>query len=56
MVAGLLGSTNAIAGWLIPLAIALFAGTGFGVLLGQYARRLAPRSSSALPTSRCGGP
>ncbi|MEU3091378.1 hypothetical protein ACWCQ0_41985 [Streptomyces massasporeus] len=42
MVAGLLGSTNAFAGWLIHLAIALFAGTGFGVLLGQYAQRLAP--------------
>ncbi|MGW3727460.1 hypothetical protein [Streptomyces sp. NPDC000851] len=42
MVAGLLGSTNAFAGWLIHLAIALFAGTGFGVLLGNYARRLAP--------------
>ncbi len=42
MVAGLLGSTNAFAGWLIHLAIALFAGTGFGVLLGQFAQRLAP--------------
>ncbi|UXY25161.1 hypothetical protein [Streptomyces sp. HUAS TT20] len=42
MVAGLLGSTNAVVGWLIHLAIALFAGTGFGVLLGEYARKLAP--------------
>ncbi|GAB2882899.1 hypothetical protein GCM10027074_59200 [Streptomyces deserti] len=42
MVAGLLGSTNAFAGWLIHLAIAVFAGTGFGVLLGQYAQKMAP--------------
>ncbi|MEU0088925.1 hypothetical protein [Streptomyces sp. NPDC006274] len=42
MVAGLLGSTNAFAGWLIHLAIALFAGITFGVLLGQFAQRLAP--------------
>ncbi|MBT2419375.1 hypothetical protein J7F01_32905 [Streptomyces sp. ISL-22] len=42
MVAGLLGSTNAFAGWLIHLAIAVFAGTGFGVLLGQYAQKIAP--------------
>ncbi|WP_033309254.1 hypothetical protein RFN58_35780 [Streptomyces iakyrus] len=42
MVAGLLGSTNAVVGWLIHLAIALFAGIGFGVLLGQYAHKLAP--------------
>ncbi|MEV0600399.1 hypothetical protein AB0I82_14040 [Streptomyces sp. NPDC050315] len=42
MVAGLLGSTNAVAGWLIHLAIALFAGITFGALLGQYARRIAP--------------
>ncbi|MEU9213665.1 hypothetical protein AB0D27_38675 [Streptomyces sp. NPDC048415] len=42
MVAGLLGSTNAVVGWLVHLAIALLAGTGFGVLLGQYAERLAP--------------
>ncbi|MFI1940877.1 hypothetical protein ACH44C_27475 [Streptomyces purpureus] len=42
MVAGLLGSTNAFVGWLIHLAIALFAGITFGVLLGEYARRLAP--------------
>ncbi len=42
MVAGLLGSTNAVAGWLIHLAIAVFAGTGFGVLLGQFAQRMAP--------------
>lgn len=42
MVAGLLGSTNAFAGWLIHLAIALLAGTGFGVLLGQYAHKMAP--------------
>jgi hypothetical protein len=42
MVAGLLGSTNAFAGWLIHLAIALFAGVTFGVVLGQFAQRLAP--------------
>ncbi|MFC9915007.1 hypothetical protein [Streptomyces sp. NPDC127197] len=42
MVAGLLGSTNAFVGWLIHLSIALFAGTGFGALLGQYARHVAP--------------
>ncbi|MGC9539609.1 hypothetical protein [Streptomyces sp. UG1] len=42
MVAGLLGSTNAFVGWLIHLAIALFAGIGFGVLLGEFAQKLAP--------------
>lgn len=42
MVAGLLGSTSAVVGWLVHLAIALFAGIGFGVLLGEHARRLAP--------------
>lgn len=42
MVAGLLGSTNAIAGWLIHLSISLFAGVTFGVLLGRLAQRLAP--------------
>jgi hypothetical protein len=42
MVAGLLGSTNAFAGWLIHLSIALFAGITFGALLGQFAQRLAP--------------
>lgn len=42
MIAGLLGSTNAFAGWLIHLSIALLAGTTFGVLFGQFARRLAP--------------
>lgn len=42
MVAGLLGSTNAFAGWLIHLTIALFAGITFGVVLGQFAQRLAP--------------
>ncbi|WP_274560801.1 hypothetical protein [Streptomyces spiramyceticus] len=42
MVAGLLGSSNAFAGWLIHLSIALFAGTVFGALLGQFAQRLAP--------------
>ncbi|MFI2437551.1 hypothetical protein [Streptomyces sp. NPDC018693] len=42
MVAGLLGSTSAFAGWLIHLAIALFAGVTFGVVLGQFAQRLAP--------------
>ncbi|MBW1598216.1 hypothetical protein [Streptomyces sp. JJ38] len=42
MVAGLLGSTNALVGWLIHLGIALFAGIGFGVVLGQFAQRMAP--------------
>ncbi|ARP74189.1 hypothetical protein LK07_16050 [Streptomyces pluripotens] len=42
MVAGLLGSTNAVVGWLVHLAIALFAGTGFGVLLGRYVRGPVP--------------
>lgn len=42
MVAGLLGSTNAFVGWLINLAIALFAGVGFGVVLGEFVQRLAP--------------
>ncbi|MEV6678594.1 hypothetical protein AB0N09_17295 [Streptomyces erythrochromogenes] len=42
MVAGLLGSTNAFAGWLIHLAIAAFAGIAFGVVLGRFAQRLAP--------------
>ncbi|MCJ1676960.1 hypothetical protein MTF65_06295 [Streptomyces sp. APSN-46.1] len=42
MVAGLLGTTNAFAGWLIHLSIALFAGITFGVLFGQFAQRLAP--------------
>ena len=42
MVAGLLGSTNVVVGWLVHLAIALFAGVGFGVLLGEYAQRLGP--------------
>ncbi|MBT2363986.1 hypothetical protein J7E88_01215 [Streptomyces sp. ISL-10] len=42
MVAGLLGSTNAFAGWLIHLAIALTAGTVFGVVFGHLAQRLAP--------------
>lgn len=44
MVAGLLGSTNAVAGWLIHLTIAVFAGLTFGALLGQYARQLLPAS------------
>ncbi len=42
MVAGLLGTTNAFAGWLIHLGIATFAGITFGALLGQYTQRLAP--------------
>ncbi|MFR0358539.1 hypothetical protein [Streptomyces sediminimaris] len=42
MVAGLLGSTNAVVGWLIHLGIALFAGVGFGVLLGEFAWKLVP--------------
>ncbi|MGW0737965.1 hypothetical protein [Streptomyces sp. NPDC002851] len=42
MVAGLLGTTNAFVGWLVHLAIALFAGVGFGLLLGRFAQQLAP--------------
>lgn len=42
MVAGLLGSANAVVGWLVHLSIAVFAGIGFGMLLGQFAQRLAP--------------
>ncbi|OUD03898.1 hypothetical protein [Streptomyces swartbergensis] len=42
MVAGLLGSTNAVVGWLVHLSIALFAGTTFGVMLGHLAQRVAP--------------
>lgn len=42
MVAGLLGSTNAFVGWLVHLAIALVAGTAFGVVFGHLAQRLAP--------------
>ncbi|GAA3851915.1 hypothetical protein GCM10022403_099170 [Streptomyces coacervatus] len=42
MIAGLLGSTNTFVGWLIHLAIAVFAGTTFGVLLGQFAQKMAP--------------
>ncbi|MCZ7456150.1 hypothetical protein [Streptomyces sp. WMMC940] len=42
MVAGLLGSTNAFAGWLIHLGIATFAGVAFGVVLGRFAQRIAP--------------
>ncbi|GAA1500065.1 hypothetical protein [Streptomyces synnematoformans] len=42
MVAGLLGSSSAGAGWFIHLAIAVTAGLGFGVLFGHYARGLAP--------------
>jgi hypothetical protein len=42
MVAGLLGSTNAVVGWLIHLSIALFAGITFGALLGEFAQRPAP--------------
>ncbi|MEU9246980.1 hypothetical protein [Streptomyces sp. NPDC048385] len=42
MVAGLLGSTNVVVGWLVHLAIALFAGTGFGIVLGEMAQRIAP--------------
>ncbi|WP_175408796.1 hypothetical protein [Streptomyces sp. TRM64462] len=42
MVAGLLGSDNAFAGWLIHLAIALTAGAGFGALLGPWAGRVLP--------------
>ncbi|MCP3757011.1 hypothetical protein [Streptomyces sp. TBY4] len=42
MVAGLLGTTNAFAGWLIHLSIALFAGVRFGALLGPFARSPLP--------------
>ncbi len=42
MVAGLLGSTNAFAGWLIHLSIALFAGATFGIVLGPLAQRPVP--------------
>ncbi|MBV7697356.1 hypothetical protein [Streptomyces sp. TRM70350] len=42
MVAGLLGSTNAVAGWLIHLAIAVSFGLAFGVLLGKHARKMVP--------------
>jgi hypothetical protein len=42
MVAGLLGSTDAFAGWLIHLAIAVFAGTTFSLLLGPFAQKMAP--------------
>ncbi|MCP3818511.1 hypothetical protein NLX86_10390 [Streptomyces sp. A3M-1-3] len=48
MVAGLLGSTNTFAGWLIHLAIATLAGITFGALLGQYALRLAPAAALGL--------
>jgi hypothetical protein len=40
MVAGLLGSDNAFAGWLIHLAIALSAGLVFGALLGHWAQSM----------------
>ncbi|MFF4548390.1 DUF6789 family protein [Streptomyces sp. NPDC001435] len=42
MIAGLLGSKSAVIGWVIHLAIAVLAGTGFGVLLGHLAQKLAP--------------
>ncbi|WP_042176605.1 hypothetical protein [Streptomyces sp. NBRC 110035] len=42
MVAGLLGSTNAVAGWLIHLAIAVSFGLAFGALLGNYAQKMMP--------------
>lgn len=42
MVAGLLGSTNAFAGWLIHLSIALVAGITFGAVLGRFAQSPAP--------------
>ncbi|NUQ98652.1 MAG: hypothetical protein HOY79_19560 [Streptomyces sp.] len=42
MIAGLLGSDNAVAGWLIHLAIALSAGLAFGVLLGRWAQNMMP--------------
>ncbi len=42
MVAGLLGSTNAVAGWLIHLAIAVSFGLAFGALLGNHAQKMMP--------------
>ncbi|MFI6012626.1 hypothetical protein ACIBAG_28065 [Streptomyces sp. NPDC051243] len=36
------GSTNTVVDWLVHLAIALSAGTTFGVVLGRLAHRLAP--------------
>ncbi|WP_248512387.1 Crp/Fnr family transcriptional regulator [Streptomyces sp. D2-8] len=61
MVAGLLGSTNAFAGWLIHLAIALFAGTTFGIVLGHLAQRPTPAIGLGLAygvawwtSARCG--
>jgi hypothetical protein len=42
MVAGLLGSDSAFAGWLIHLGISLTAGLVFGALLGQWAIRMMP--------------
>ncbi|KUO14531.1 hypothetical protein [Streptomyces dysideae] len=42
MVAGLLGSDSAFAGWLIHLGISLSAGLVFGAMLGQWATRMMP--------------
>ncbi|WP_055469051.1 hypothetical protein [Streptomyces ardesiacus] len=42
MVAGLLGSDSAVAGWFIHLAISLTAGLAFGVLLGHMAQKMVP--------------
>ncbi|MGW0821047.1 hypothetical protein [Streptomyces sp. NPDC002845] len=42
MVAGLLGSDSAFAGWLIHLAVALSAGLAFGALLGHWAQEMMP--------------
>ncbi|MEV7979022.1 hypothetical protein [Streptomyces sp. NPDC086519] len=42
MVAGLLGSDNAVAGWFIHLAISLTAGLAFGVLFGHLAQKMVP--------------
>lgn len=42
MVAGLLGSDSAFAGWLIHLAIAASSGLVFGALLGHWAMKMMP--------------
>ncbi|WP_282695987.1 hypothetical protein [Streptomyces sp. CC208A] len=48
MVAGLLGSTDALVGWLVHLAISLTAGIGFGVVFGHLAGRIAPAAALGL--------
>jgi hypothetical protein len=51
MVAGLLGSTNALAGWLVHLGIAVFAGVGFATRPGRWHGRSAGRTGSRCPVS-----